>query len=156
MSPTLEGNGVIRVKASMIPHDVKRVLWAVVWILGYELRRIIEKNFIIVQVFIPYFSEKRPDFSAKCKIFGQIHRNVLKKSKVHPTRHLTRRTETYPILETFLFLFTTRRFGGVGAPEGRDQMPDHNFLQIKKNCVSGGRLWNQPDFLQICVSGGRL
>ncbi len=34
---------------------------------------------------------------------------------------LERRTETYPILETFLFLITTRRFGGVGAPKGREK-----------------------------------
>ena len=31
---------------------------------------------------------------------------------------------TYPILETFLFLITKRRFGGVGAPEGRKIAPD--------------------------------
>ena len=31
---------------------------------------------------------------------------------------------TYPILETFLFLIPTRRFGGVGAPEGLEIAPD--------------------------------
>ena len=31
---------------------------------------------------------------------------------------------TYPILEMFLFLITKRRFGGVGAPEGREIVPD--------------------------------
>jgi hypothetical protein len=75
---------------------------------------------------------KRPDFSAKRKIFLQIHRNTLENSKVHPIRRLARRTETYPILETFLFLFTTRRFVGVGAPEGREKVPDHIFPQNKK------------------------
>jgi hypothetical protein len=81
---------------------------------------------------------------------------VLENTKVHPIRRIARRTENYPILETFLFLITTLRFGGVGAPEGRKKVPDHIFLEFKKNCVSGGRLWNQPDFLQNCVSGGRL
>ena len=31
---------------------------------------------------------------------------------------------TYPILETFLYLITKRRFGGVGAPEGLEIAPD--------------------------------
>ena len=31
---------------------------------------------------------------------------------------------TYPIFETFLFLITTRRFGDVGALEGREIVPD--------------------------------
>ena len=83
-------------------------------------------------VFIPDFSAKCRDFSAKRKIFPQIHRNTLENSKVHPIRRLARRTETYPILETFLFLFTTRRFVGVGAPEGREKKPDHIFPQNKK------------------------
>jgi hypothetical protein len=95
---------------------------------------------------VPDFSAKSRDFSAKRKIFPQIHRNTLENSKVHPIRRRVRRTETYPILETFLFLFTTRRFGGVGAPEGREKVPDHIFLEIKKSFVSGGRLWNLPDF----------
>ena len=39
--------------------------------------------------------------------------------------NLTVRTSdrTYPILETFLFLIMERRFGGVGAPEGRENVP---------------------------------
>ncbi len=77
------------------------------------------------------FSAKSPYFSAKSKIFPQIHRNTLENSKVHPIRRRARRTETYPILETFLVLFTTRRFGDVGAPEGREKVPDHMFPQIK-------------------------
>jgi hypothetical protein len=85
-----------------------------------------------VRVFIPDFSGKSPDFSAKRRIFLQIHRNTPENSKVHPIRRRVRRTETYPILETFLFLITTRRFGGVGAPEGREKVPDHIFLEIKK------------------------
>ncbi len=67
-----------------------------------------------------FFCQK-PGFSAKRKIFLQIHRNTLEISKVDPIRRLARRAETYPILETFLFLFTTRRFGGVVAPEGREK-----------------------------------
>ena len=84
-------------------------------------------------VFIPDFPAKSSHFSAKRKIFPQIHRNTLEYSKVHPIRRRARRTETYPILETFLFLFTTRRFGGVGAPEGREKVPDQMFPQIKKS-----------------------
>ncbi len=64
-----------------------------------------------------------------------IHRNTLENSKVHPIRRLARRTETYPILEKFLFLFTTRRFGGVGALEGREKVPYHIFQQIKKKTL---------------------
>jgi hypothetical protein len=96
-----------------------------------------------VNVFIPDFSAKSPHFSAKRRIFLQIHRNTLENSKVHPIRRHARRTETYPILETFLFLFTTRRFGGVGALE---KCLTTFFRELKKSCVSGGRLWNQPDF----------
>jgi hypothetical protein len=73
---------------------------------------------MISYVFIPDFSAKSSDFSAKRKIFPQIHRSTLENSKVHPIRRLARRTETYSTLETFLFLITTRRFGGVGALEG--------------------------------------
>ncbi len=84
-------------------------------------------------VLIPDFSGKSRHFSAKRRIFLQIDRNTPENSKVHPIRRRVRRTETYPILETFLFLITTRRFGGVGAPEGSKKVPDHIFLEIKKN-----------------------
>ncbi len=57
----------------------------------------------LYKVFIQDFPAKSPDFSAKRKMFPQIHRNTLENSKVHPIRRLARRTETYPILETFLF-----------------------------------------------------
>ena len=68
-----------------------------------------------------------------------------------------RRTETYPILETFLFLFTTQRFGGVGALEGREKVPDHIFLEIKKTFVFLAECYGiNRIFLQNCVSGGRL
>ena len=108
-------------------------------------------------VLIPDFSKKSPDFSAKRKIFLQIHRNTPENSKVHPIRRRVRRTETYPILETFLFLITTRRFGGVGAPEGREKVPDHIFLEIKKKCVFLAESYGiNRIFLQNCVSGGRL
>ncbi len=68
--------------------------------------------------------------------------------KFQGTSHLSSCTSdrdlSYP--RNVLILNTTRRFGGFGAPEGRKKVPDHLFLQIKKNCVCGGRLWNQPDF----------
>jgi hypothetical protein len=78
------------------------------------------------------FFRKKPGFSRKMQDFSAIHRNTLENSKVHPIRRLARRTEIYPILETFLFLFTRWRFGGVGAPEGREKAPDHIFPQNKK------------------------
>jgi hypothetical protein len=107
-------------------------------------------------VFIPDFSGKSPDFSAKRRIFLQIHRNTPENSKVHPIRRRVRRTETYPILETFLFLITTRRFGGVGAPEGREKVPDHIFHKLKKVVFLAEDDGINQIFLQKCVSGGRL
>ena len=46
---------------------------------------------------------------------------------------------TYPILETFVFFITKRRFGGVGAPEGRENVPA-DFIQsfIQKLCFCHG------------------
>ncbi len=103
------------------------------------------------------FSGKLPDFSAKRKIFLQIHQNTPEKFKVHPIRRLARRTETYPILETFLFLITTRRFGSVGAPEGRKKMPDYIFLQNKKShffFLAEDYGWiNTGFFCKICDNG---
>ncbi len=82
---------------------------------------------------------------------------MLENSKVHPIRHLTRRTETYPILETFLFLITTQRFGGVGAPEGSEKVPDHIFLQKKKSkfvILAEDYGWiNTRFFCKICENG---
>jgi hypothetical protein len=98
------------------------------------------------EVFIPDFSAKKPHFSAKRKIFLQIHRNTLENSKVHPIRRRLRRTETYPILETFLFLFTTRKFGGVGAPEGCENVPDHIFLQIKQTLCFWRKIMESTKF----------
>ncbi len=83
-------------------------------------------------IFLLDFSGKSPHFSAKRKIFLQIHRNTPENSKVHPIRRRVRGTKTYPILETFLFLITTLRFGCVGALEGRKKVPDNIFLEIKK------------------------
>ncbi len=40
--------------------------------------------------------------------------------------------ETYQILQTLLFTITTQRFGGVGALEGREKVPDHISLPIEK------------------------
>ncbi len=97
-------------------------------------------------VFIPDFSGKGPDFSAKRRIFLQIHRNTLENSKVHSIRRRVRRTETYPILERFLFLINTRRFGGVGAPEGREKVPDHIFLQIKEKTCFWRKIMESTEF----------
>jgi hypothetical protein len=99
-------------------------------------------------VFIPDFSAKSSHFSAKRKIFPQNHRNTPENSKVHPIRRHVRRTETYPILETFLFLFTTRRFGGVGAPEGREKVPDQIFPQIKKKLCFWRKIMESTRFFR--------
>jgi hypothetical protein len=105
-------------------------------------------------VFIQDFPAKSPHFSAKRKIFPQIHRNTPENSKVHPIRRRIRRTETYPILETFLFLITTRRFGGVGAPEGREKVPDHIFPQIKKQMCFWRKIMESTEFSRkICENG---
>ena len=50
------------------------------------------------------------------KTDGMFHR-ILRPMDGTPDR-------TYPILETFLYLITTRRFGGVGAQEGLEIAPD--------------------------------
>ena len=53
---------------------------------------------------------------------------------------------TYPILETFLFLITERRFGGVGAPEGREIVPDI-FIQhfpVKSGVLASHYGWAGP------------
>jgi hypothetical protein len=78
------------------------------------------------------FSGKRPDFSAKRKIFLQIHRNTPESSKVHPTptSPMSDRDLFYP--KNVTILITTQRFGGVRAPEGREKVSDHIFLQNKK------------------------
>ncbi len=106
------------------------------------------------------FFRKRPQFSAERKIFLQIHRNTPENSDVHPIRRLARRTETYPILETFLFLITARRFGGVGALEGREKVPDHIFLQNKKKSkfvfLVEDYGWIIPDFSAKFVKTGYL
>ncbi len=83
-----------------------------------------------MMVLVPDISAPPPDFPAKCRIFLLIHRNKLENSKVHPIRRLVRQTKNYPSLETFLFVITNRRFGAVGAPEGRKKESGHIFLQI--------------------------
>ena len=58
------------------------------------------------------------NFPLNSQNFQQTHKRTLEYSKSSPIRRLERRTEDYPILETFLFFITELRFGGVGAPEG--------------------------------------
>ncbi len=91
---------------------------------------------------------KISDFSAKRKIFPQIHRNTLENSQLHQTRRPARQTETHPILETFLFLFTTRRFGSVGAPEGSEKEPDHIFPQIRKQLCFWRKIMEPTGFFR--------
>jgi hypothetical protein len=54
------------------------------------------------------------------------------------------------------FFITTRRFGGVGAQEGREKVSDHIFLEIKKVVFLAEGYGINQIFLQNCVSGGRL
>ena len=71
--------------------------------------------------------------------------------KSSPIRRCVRRTENCPILETFLLFFTELRFGGVGAPEGRENVPDiqtKNFRKIKKVSASGGICCIHTKFLR--------
>ncbi len=75
------------------------------------------------------FSAKYPDFPQKAR-FSANHGNTLENSKVHPIRRLVRWTETYT--RNVPIFFTTRRFGGVGAPKGRKKVPYHIFPQIKR------------------------
>jgi hypothetical protein len=97
---------------------------------------------------LPGFSRKILDFSANDLIFPQIHRNTLENAIELQILSYKHRTESYPVLETILFLITTWRFGNAGALEGRKTVTDRIFQQNKKISVFGGRLWNQPNFPQ--------
>ena len=68
----------------------------------------------------PYrnFPQNSQNFPLNSQNFPQTHKRTLEYSKSSPIRRFERRTEDYPILGTFLFFITERRFGGVGAPEG--------------------------------------
>ena len=67
-----------------------------------------------------FFLQNLPLFSPNDNFFLQTH------GLFHGIRRSEDRTpdRTYPILETFLYLITKRRFGGVGAPEGLEIAPD--------------------------------
>ena len=66
--------------------------------------------------FYRFFPQNLPFFSANTLMYLEF-------SKAFPIRGFEPRTEKYPILETFLSFFKLRRFGGVGAPEGRENVP---------------------------------
>jgi hypothetical protein len=40
----------------------------------------------------------------------------------------------------------TRRFGGLGAPEGREKVPDHVFPQIKKTLCFWRKIMESTGF----------
>ena len=67
-----------------------------------------------------FFLQNLPLFSPNDNFFLQTH------GLFHGIRRSEDRTpdRTYAILETFLYLITKRRFGGVGAPEGLEIAPD--------------------------------
>jgi hypothetical protein len=89
------------------------------------------------------FFRKKLDFPANHQNFCKLHRDTLENSKVRLTRRCVRRTETYPILKTFLFSIGRWRFGGVGVLEGHKKVPDHIFRKLIKIFAFGGRLRNQ-------------
>ena len=97
-----------------------------------------ESDLNLLSVFqYPYrnFPLNSQNFPLNSQKFPQTHKRTLEYSKSSPIRRLERRTEDYPILETFLFFITERRFGGVGAPEGpreRVSLFIENFPQNKK------------------------
>ena len=66
------------------------------------------------------FSAVFPAFFRKNHwIFPQTLQCSQEYLKSFPIRRFVRRTENCPILKTFLTFITGRRFGGVGAAEGR-------------------------------------
>ena len=70
------------------------------------------------------------------QIFPQTLQCSQDYSKSFPIRRFVRRKQKYPIQRTILFFLKKRRFGGVGAPEGRENVPDiyTSFSRkIKKN-----------------------
>ena len=78
------------------------------------------------------------------KTFRKINSRSLQFPKCSPIQRCVRRTEDYPILETFLFFITGRRFGGVGASEGLENVPEictKIFHKKEKVSVSGGICW---------------
>ena len=83
-------------------------------------KQTVEESISLFRRLYPYrnFPQNSQNFPLNPQNFPQTHKRTLEYSKSSPIRRLERRTEDYPILETFLFFITERRFGGVGAPEG--------------------------------------
>ena len=72
----------------------------------------------------PEYRYSYRNFPLEYENFPQTHLCSLECSYSSPIRRCVRRTEAYPILKTFLLFFKLRRFGGVGAPEGLENVPD--------------------------------
>jgi hypothetical protein len=87
---------------------------------------------------VPDFSGKRQD--AKLKIFCKFIETRWKIPRYiqSDVSHVGQR----PIL----CLFTTRKFGGVGAPEGSEKVPDHIFLQIKETLCFWRKIMESTGF----------
>ena len=90
-----------------------------------------------------FFPQNLQLFFAKRNFFPQTDRMF----------HRNRRSDgpnagpDLPILETFLFLITTLRFGGVGAPEGREIVPDifiQHFSAKSVGCLASHYGWAGP------------
>ena len=92
----------------------------------------------LTNVSIPEFSARIRKLSANVENFPQTLLYSLECSYFFAGPTCARRTETYPILKTFLRFFKLRSFGGVGAPEGLENVPDiltQNFPQNKCFCL---------------------
>ena len=75
-------------------------------------------------------------------IFLSPRQNTPELSKCSPIRRVVRRSGDYTTLKTFLQYFYLQRFGGVGAPDGRQKVPDisyHIFLSFNF-CVCPARM----------------
>ena len=100
----------------------------------------------VSRVSIPENSAKIRKLSANLENFPQTPLCSLECSYFFAGPTCVRRTEAYPILKTFLRFFKLRRFGGVGAPEGLENVPDiltQNFPQNKCFCLFIMALQNQ-------------
>ena len=82
-------------------------------------------------------------FRKNYRCFPQTLQSSQEYSNSFPIRRFEPRTEIYPILKTFLFLFIERRFDGVGAPEGRENVTANTGFFLKNHHISPQNLWHE-------------
>jgi hypothetical protein len=86
-------------------------------------------SYMIYHIMYPWYNFPRffaffPRFST---FFHRFHSKALDLSKSCPIRRFVRRSDDCPILKKIPLFFYLRRLGGVGAPEGRDKVPDISY-----------------------------